>query len=85
MSVVDKCMHRWRPPCAGGDVTRCRHDDEDAPVIMTDSSHVIQLNRMDVVPVIVGGSATVIPGTTVYIHCPLVTSQRTYTRNAYYF
>ena len=64
--------------CAGDDVTRCRHDNDDAPVIMTDSSHFIQLTEMDVVTLIVGGSATIIPRTTVYIHCQLVNALRTY-------
>jgi len=71
-------MRRSRSPCVDDDVTRCRHDNEDAPVIMTDSSQFIQLNELDVVPLIVGGSATLIPGTTVYIHCPVVNAQRTY-------
>jgi len=47
---------------------------------MTDSSQFIQLTVMDAVPLIVGGSATLITRTTVYIHCPVVNAQRTYNR-----
>jgi len=72
-------VFRSRPQCAGGDVTRCRHDNEDAPVIMIDSSRFIQLSEMGVVPLIVGGSATVIPGTTLHIHCHVINAQSTYT------
>jgi len=50
---------------------------------MTDSSQFIQLHEMDSVPLIVGGSATLVPGTTVYIHCPVLSDQRTRTYDRY--
>lgn len=45
---------------------------------MTDSSQFVQLAEMDGVPLLVGGSAVIIPGTTVYIRCDVVNAQRTY-------
>lgn len=74
-------MRRSRGPC---DITGRRHGNGAAPVIMVDSSQFIQLSaELVVVPLIVGGSATVIPGTTVYIHCPVANTHCTYDRPVY--